>query len=319
MKQPAKAPAPPLPKIVKAAPLELSRGMSAGQGFQAIIANCLAQIRANEDGVVRGDDPENIHQMRVGLRRLRSACTLFKDRIELAPALRKETAWLARRLGAARDWEVLAGTTLAQAAVGATHDSGMERVCRAAAAHAREQRARAASAVSSPRYAHLMRGLAAWAQAACAGENMKLPSREKLEAPLKRFADRMLLRSRRRLRKRGGNLHDGDTQARHQVRIAAKKTRYATEFFASLYPARRVRRHIESLAALQDKLGAMNDAVLAGKLLRELGRSRPELAVGIGYALGYLACATRQEERTLEKCWKQYKAVKPPCRNAGKR
>ena len=88
--------------------------MSVEQVFLAIAGNCLEQVSGNQDGVAGGEDVESVHQMRVGLRRLRSALGMFKSLLALPDALKGELEWLGGALGEARDWDVLAGNTLAQ-------------------------------------------------------------------------------------------------------------------------------------------------------------------------------------------------------------
>nr|WP_238812998.1 inorganic triphosphatase [Paraburkholderia sp. SG-MS1] len=107
---------------IKAQPVHLGRRDSLEDAFCSIARNCLDQIHANERGVVSGHDPSCVHQMRVGLRRLRSALDLFAKVIPAYPGLDEELRWIASELGAARDWEVLAGSTLQQAATGRNAD-----------------------------------------------------------------------------------------------------------------------------------------------------------------------------------------------------
>ncbi|MEP9326573.1 CHAD domain-containing protein [Paraburkholderia phymatum] len=71
-------------EAVKAKPVCLGKGDSIENAFCTILHNCLEQVHANERGVVSGRDPSCVHQMRVGLRRLRSALDLFKEIIPAA-------------------------------------------------------------------------------------------------------------------------------------------------------------------------------------------------------------------------------------------
>src|SRR3546814_18410767 len=63
--------------------------------------------------------------------------------------------------------------------------------------------------------------------------------------------------------------------ARHEVRKDAKKLRYASEFFTSLFDRKRERRRhkkfVAALEGVQDKLGALNDLATAPQLLEQLG------------------------------------------------
>ncbi len=68
-----------LPSAHKADLILLSPQMNVEQLFEAIAANCLAQIKANAAALAHGYDAEVLHQMRVGLRRLRVAFDLFED------------------------------------------------------------------------------------------------------------------------------------------------------------------------------------------------------------------------------------------------
>ena len=63
---------------------------------------------------------------------------------------------------------------------------------------------------------------------------------------------------------------ENDAPARHRVRIAAKKARYAAEFFRDLLPKKEVKRYIKCLSSVQDRLGHLNDLAVASRLLPEL-------------------------------------------------
>jgi inorganic triphosphatase YgiF len=96
----------------RAQPLVLRKKDTVEAAFECIVQNCLAQIQGNELGVVKSDDAEPVHQMRVGIRRLRSALDLVEPLLVFPVSLEAELKWIAGKLGAARDWEVLATSTL---------------------------------------------------------------------------------------------------------------------------------------------------------------------------------------------------------------
>lgn len=306
--------APQPPAVVKAERLEFSSKLTVEQGFQVIIGNCLTQVQGNETGVAQGSDPESVHQMRVGLRRLRSALGLFAQVAPCPAALQTELEWLATELGAARDWEVFAGSTLAIVASACPDEPELVQLQQAAMAVAQENRQKAAVAVGSVRYSRLLLTLGGWNHGAHWQVLLAEPERGALAAPLAKFAAHTLALCHGKLKKRGKRLRDGVPQARHRVRIAAKKVRYATEFFQSLYPARRVRSFVKALTTLQDALGWLNDAAVAGGLLRHLARSHPDLAHSAGFVRGYLAVCTERDVRKLGKLWQQFTPMKLPCR-----
>jgi CHAD domain-containing protein len=86
----------------------LDRGMQAGNAFTVIGLCCLDHALSNERAIAEGD-AEGVHQMRVGLRRLRAAISLFKDLAAGSgtEAVKRELKWLTGRFGQARDFDVL--------------------------------------------------------------------------------------------------------------------------------------------------------------------------------------------------------------------
>jgi len=99
---------------VKATAIALQAGMSARGVFKTIGLACLKQAINNEPALIRGD-PEGVHQMRVGLRRLRAAMSLFAAllRDPQTAAIKNELKWLAGELGPARELEVLVNRVVA--------------------------------------------------------------------------------------------------------------------------------------------------------------------------------------------------------------
>ena len=95
---------------VGAGPLELASEMTVEQGFRVIMGNCMTHMQGNEQGVMGSNDPESVHQMRIGMRRLRSALRLFDEWVPLPEALQGELDWLAGELGAARDADGVLGS-----------------------------------------------------------------------------------------------------------------------------------------------------------------------------------------------------------------
>ena len=210
--------------------------------FAAVQETALAQIAANRAGVLRSRDPEYLHQLRVGLRRLRSALRAFHD---LLP--KKETERLARRtgrvmgkLGVARDWDVF---------VAWLEDEDPPRELLRAARRERD-RARASAR-----------------NAICRMELEPLAAKS-YSKPAKEFAAASLGRLERRTRKQARRMDWDDAGERHALRIRVKRLRYASEFFG------RTRGRLERL---QDVLGGLNDVEVARRLLRGLRVKTPDL------------------------------------------
>lgn len=300
------------PKVVKAQKLVLKKDMSVEQAFIAIVSNCLAQIHGNEQRVMHDTDAESVHQMRVGLRRLRSALDMFEDIIACPAVIQEELKQLAGRLGAARDWQVLAGSTLDQVTAHAPKEVDVGKLIAAAHEHAARHRAEAAKEVASLAYTRLQLQLAEWLGGKQWRESLDDGATGQLDVPVTAFAKSMLKHDERRLLKRGKALDDNEPESRHRVRIAAKKARYASEFFASLYPKQRVRRYLSALSAMQEELGWLNDAAVATELLAQLQISNPEAAMDASFARGYLTAGIYGSGGDIRRLWKDFTHAKPP-------
>lgn len=297
---------------VKAKPVTLHKRDSIEDSFRTIAHNCLEQVHANERGVVSGHDPSSVHQMRVGLRRLRSALDLFDKIIPAYPGLQDELRWIASELGEARDWEVLSRSTLGQALAQTEKEQERRAVERACKRVATEKRARAAAAVQSVRYTRLILELTLWLDGARWHDGMSRQASEAVQKPVKRLASDILRRRHKKLLKRGRGLADLDDRRRHRARIAAKKIRYATEFFASLFPKSAVKHYVGTLSELQDDLGWRNDAVVAPRLLDSLPHDAADTVAGAAFVRGFWASRAAADYVQMKKLWKRFRRLSPP-------
>ena len=283
-------------------------------------------MQANEDGLLIGKDPEYLHQFRVGLRRLRSCLGLagFALGKPAVADVAAELRWLQNALGPARDWDVFTTETLANLARSVDAGAGLK-AFRARCAQIRRAHGEAArEAVRSARYTSLVLALGEqFAHDDLAGFARQAPPAEGsaaaghhgpgLAAPVAEFAAFALDRLDRRLRKHGADVPKATPEARHQVRIAAKKLRYASEFFAALHPKKRVAPYLAALEDLQDILGALNDAIVADRLLAEAvaatGQPVPERADGL--VRGWMAAVAANELAGFKRAWREFDEAKP--------
>ncbi|WP_426175345.1 CHAD domain-containing protein [Massilia sp. TWR1-2-2] len=111
-------------------------------------------------------------------------------------------------------------------------------------------------------------------------------------APVTVFAGATLKRNGLRLRSRGADLDGATVEARHRVRIAAKKARYAAEFFGSLFSPRQVKPYVKALTCLQDGLGVLNDAAVADRLLSGIADARPDVSAEVSFVKGFMTAGT---------------------------
>ena len=299
---------------VKASRPALVKGMSTEQAFVDIAVNCMSHMQNNEQRVAEGSDAESLHQMRVGMRRLRSALGIFKKLIPLNAPLQTELDWLAGELGEARDWDVLSSSTLPALVQQGPSAAPIDSVRQAAVETAEAHRQRTAQAIDSPRYTRLMLGLARWIHTRGWREEQEGDSARDaaLQRPVEKFARNVLRKDHQRLRRRARKLAAATPRMRHRLRIAAKKSRYATEFFGALLSSKSVRPYLKGLTALQDELGLLNDYAVAEQLLDGLAAGRPQLEAGAAYARGFLAAKVKNESQQIVSMWKRFSPVSLP-------
>jgi CHAD domain-containing protein len=199
-----------------------------------------------------------VHQLRIGLRRLRSALQLFRGVID-ASALQAPAASLFRRLGAVRDRAALQDGVAGELrrAMGAAGVAPLEFAHAAALDDAPEWDA--VRDASSQEFMLLL-------LAAMHDSSAPPLAAKALRRQLQRRLDRWHLRLQADARRHA----ELDELARHALRKRVKRQRYAGEFCAGLFEARAARRYLRALRGLQDRLGACTDATLAiGRLSRE--------------------------------------------------
>jgi CHAD domain-containing protein len=250
--------------------------------------------------------------MRVGVRRLRSALRLFEEAIPCPADLQEELRWLGGELGAARDWDVLSHSTLGRAGQTPDAEARLAKLRNAAASVAQNKLDEAVQALRSKRYSELLLRFYSWVEGMHWQDELQQRRIQALSEPLSGFAHSAIRRGHKRLRRHARNLYDGEAAALHRLRIAAKRNRYAVEFFASLYRPKRVRKYITALTALQDELGSRNDISVAEGLLQQLESQQPEVAGDISYVRGYLAAQLQGNDSRLRKTWKKFRKTKMP-------
>jgi triphosphatase len=286
---------------LKAAPVELRPDMHAGDGLRVIGRSCLRQVADNAPAL-EASDPEGVHQMRVGLRRLRAAMSLFRDLLTDAQsaALKRELKWLTKELAPARELEVLVQGVVVPVRQRHTRLSGLSDMSQALGRQRADALGRARAAVRSLRFRRLLLDIAGWIEIGQWASPQDDLLRGRIEIPITTFAAAALQRSWRKLRKKGKVLRALDARGRHKLRVQGKKLRYASEFFATLFQGGKAAKHqkpfLSKLKALQTSLGDLNDIVVHEDLIRanvhlddraRTRRSDPTSAFAAGFLTGH--------------------------------
>ena len=241
-----------LRKIAKAVPVHVDPDMTVAQAFEVIVHACIKQYRLNEPLVLRKRKAGALHQARVGVRRLRSAMSLFKPAIEdrKYQRLRHELRWLASQFGDARNLDVYLEGNFAD-------DQRVDLLCEREKAYDR-----VAEAMNSQRSRRLMIELVGWT---AVGEWRSAKAADK---PIQPFARRRLARLWDSITTASRDLRRMDEFTRHKLRIKTKKLRYASEFLSDLYPRQQLtqRKFAVAIEGLQESLGKLNDLATARML-----------------------------------------------------
>ena len=262
---------------------------------QSAIAHSVAQLLAHDPLVRIGDDPEDVHQARVAARRLRSDLRTFRPLItaEWGTGLRDELSWLGAELGAVRDLEVLDALLREKTEqLAPTERPVAHRLSARIVERWGDARVELLAAMRSDRYARLLDRLVDAAREPALTAEAGARAIDALPA-LARGPWNHLVRAVEALGAEPPNA------ALHEVRIRAKRVRYASEAVSAAVgkPARGLARRAE---ALQEVLGAHQDAVIAGAWLQEASAAA---APSDSFVIGVLAGFVRTDEQAACAGW----------------
>jgi triphosphatase len=271
-----------------------------GGALTLFVASAADQIVANRIAVLETDDPEAAHQLRVGLRRLRSALGAFRP-IEASLATRElqgHARALSQGIGDLRNADIFIEAIHAPVAATRRGEPGFAELREALLAHRAAMRTKARTALASDQWSRLQLYLALWPQT--------VKDNPRLAAPVRPFAGEALERSWKKIAKRGARLETLSLEERHEMRKALKGFRYVIEFFGSLYESRRASRFVKDLKKLQDVFGYVNDVATAKALdaiCDERCPTSPVAQRAAGYVLGWHQVRSEHAWEGVAKVW----------------
>ncbi len=252
----------------------LDPALGRDEALRRIGRACLAHYLRHEPAALAGR-PEGVHQMRVALRRLRSALGAFgkalptADRHLLAGELRR----LDDVLAPLRNLDVLPSELLPPVCAALSGAPGLDALAAALSAARRAAQHRIAVQLRSPRNGAAMLSLMHWFERSPRGEAAAADGTT-VGALLPSLLDRRF----RAVKKRGRRFRRQTPAERHRLRIAVKKLRYTIEWFGEWfgewYGGAAAREDagafVKELRRLQDGLGYANDVHTARDLLRRI-------------------------------------------------
>jgi inorganic triphosphatase YgiF len=306
-----------VPPARKAGAIDIPPDATVGEAFQLVGRSCLLQLRANAGSARAAVSNEAVHQMRVAIRRLRSALYAFRkaldehERSQVTELVR----WIMKAMAPARAWDVFVDECLEPLRLHLPDEAAraaLEGFADDVAQMRRRAHADVKATLADPRFTTTCLEIEAWWETggamAALGEASAMPVEE--------FARDTLRQLGRRLIEEADGIDHRAGEELHQLRIRAKKMRYAIEFFRSLFRKKAVKPYVAALAAVQDRLGAINDALTAQALLDQLDRERPPAdpaarAGARALIAGWASARIAENLAALPDLWVEFQALKP--------
>jgi triphosphatase len=251
-------------------PEDIDTSLSVGEVAFAILRKQFAAMRAHEPGTRLGEDPEELHDMRVATRRMRAALKLFSGALpEQAGFYRNELKWVAVALGEVRDLDVQI-EHLEELTSEAEEDRGaFSEVVKALEERRAEARERMLEALDSDRYDSLVSSFA--------GMLRRGPEGEEHEE----------------------GVTNEPPEEYHEFRKEGKRLRYALEFLRDVYGEKPTMALVKPLKELQDGLGRHQDLIVAAELLENVAADARRLPGRTAFAMGSLSERRLQEAASL--------------------
>ena len=240
--------------------------------FQHIVSQELKSITQWRKIAINGEDPEGVHQIRISLRKIRTALLIFKPVInnKFSQTLAKKLKKYASILDDARDLDVYILTNF-------INDSDSTLKSKATSKRNKVY-LRVKKLLESKAFNKRIRSAKKWLKTGQWQKNTIID--KKLNHSLPSFAFDTLDRLTKVIIVKGENPQQLDDLALHKLRIDCKKLRYTTEFFISLYDENTTRIFIEKLKQLQDSLGDIHDSFIQKRLHQRLLQKHKKIQNG---------------------------------------
>ncbi len=278
--------------------------------------DCLAQIAENIAVVAEADLPEGPHQLRVGLRRLRTAFLVFGQSLgkPSMESLSERARELGQVVGTLRDADVLIGEVVGPASAVGLDQNAASALVAALKARRRRIRAEVRKALAAPETVGFLFDLGEFIEARGWLVPADYSQTERLAAPTGHVAPMLLEKRHRKVLKRGRKIRQLDPEGLHELRKLLKKLRYAVDILGPIYKEAKVGGFLKSLKALQDSFGSLNDAAMARQELTGAdapAADDPEAQRGVGWTLGTLAIRVADDRPALFERWDRMAEEKP--------
>ena len=285
--------------------------------FKHILRTNLASIERSEPVAIAGKDIEGVHEMRVGLRRMRSALTVFRSVIpyRVTKPFAKDLRWAAKALDRARDLDVYIAENLS-----AKRKKPQAKMRALATKQRKEAYDRVRRVIQGKRYQGIKVRLVDWLDGNTWHKTLTKQERKAVERKVTPFASRVLEAHRTKVLKNGRDIQQLNSEALHDLRIECKKLRYATEFFGPLYGVQ-MKSFTKHLKEIQGLLGTLHDIAVMTRLqqdlLKDCGNSKLRRVAGKLETKGQREAEIISEK--LVQRWEVFSRTKRPWRKHKRR
>jgi triphosphatase len=281
---------PPLaPRNARA--VALDPAITAERAARDILRECFDQVAMNLETVRGLDDAEGPHQLRIGLRRLRTALSLFSAALKgpEATRLNAEARWLGQEVGSLRDLDVLTNDIVRRDADAHADEPALAVLVNTLEQRAAKQREHLRKLITEPRTQQFVIDIARFVETRGWLVPDDLDQTERLAAAISQTACDALSKRWKKVPRKTRELENLDAEGRHELRKQMKKLRYAVEFFAPLFPRKRVEPFLKRLKNLQTVFGDLNDAAMVKAHFSNAdapGADDPSKQRAIGWVIG---------------------------------
>jgi triphosphatase len=287
----------------------LTEGQNCAGAFAAACRSASRQILQNWQAVLVSADPEGPHQLRIGLRRLRSALHAFRPVID-SDALRRleeDARQVSRRVGELRDLEVLATEIVGSLASRGSGGDGFASLVKLLRRRIARQRTRLQRELGDARWSSfrlrlaLLEHGAGWTE--CAAQDAALQ-------PASLQARLALQKAWKQVKRHARGLEGLSVEERHELRKRLKRLRYTAEFFLPLFGDAEGGRFVKRIKRMLDTFGYLNDVATA-EMLIDLCRAEGSPDTGrdsaAGYVLGWHSARAEKAWEGMPLLWRQLK------------
>lgn len=265
---------------------------------RVVVANCLAQILGNASEIVeRSDDGTHVHQLRVGIRRLRTALRELSELFpgSFNPAWEQPLVDVFRALGELRDREQAVetiGADLPKAEAPRIH------------AQPHEAASTPIEIIQLPGFQAALIELMGFT--APLQERESDPPRTAMTAKESRkFLHQRLRKLHKKISQAAEHFQDLSVDEQHSVRKRLKRLRFLTEFVAPVFSGEAVEEFLDSLQPALSALGRLNDEHVASGVYRDMAEQDPKA----WFAVGWLSAKREATVKTAEKALRRMKVV----------